>query len=102
MFICRTDDSDEYHRTVWEVNEEGAPYGGCALLHYRWPNTTTQCGSFYGKSLAESPSKCFVSQFSVTATLGLNGTSVICHYVDGLNNQVRGTALLQVTGIIIL
>lgn len=100
VFVCQNDDSTGYYRTVWEVDEEGAPYGGCPLLHPLWPDTTYQCGSFFGKATAIFPSNCFVSDFTVTITHALNGTSVICHFVDGINNQVRGRALLQVIGTI--
>lgn len=102
MFTCKSHDPSElpYHRTVWEVNESIAPYGGCPLHHQSWPDVTAECGSFHARATEESPVDCFVSELSVTVTLGLNGTLVTCYYVDDgpSTNRIRGSGILQVIG----
>ena len=98
VFTCKSHDSSSNHRTVWLVSEASAPYGGCRLLHYLWPQTTTQCGSFHVQAITESPDNCFVSEISVTATEALNDTAVTCYYVDGSPNEIRGSGILQVIG----
>ena len=97
-FTCKVHDSSAYHHTVWEVSEAMAPYGGCPLLHELWPNMTTECGSFHGQATEESPSQCFVSEFSATATKNLNSTSVTCFYVVNGHVETKGSGLLEVIG----
>ena len=101
MFTCKSHDSSSNHRTVWLVSEASAPYGGCRLLHPLWPQATTQCGSFHGQAITEYPDNCFVSEMSVAVTDVLNGTTITCYYVDGGPNEIRGSGVLQVIGIII-
>lgn len=96
IFTCKVHDSSTHHRTVWEVSEAIAPYGGCPLLHELWPHMTTECGSFHGEATEESPSQCFVSQFSATATKNLNGASVTCFYVANGYVETKGSGVLEV------
>ena len=99
VFTCKVDDSSTDHHTVWEVSEAIAPYGGCPLLHDLWPHMTIECGSFHGRATEESPSQCFISEFSATAATSLNGTSVTCFYVRNGYIETRGSGVLQVIGI---
>ena len=99
-FVCKSQDDTEIRTTVWDVSEPLAPYGGCPLLHYLWPETSVICGSFTGHSTDESPNACFHSELRVTATLALNGSNVTCYFAaDEGQVYTRGTGNLQVIGI---
>ena len=101
VFTCKSHDDQGYGRTTWVVGDSSAPVYGCPLNHYQWTSATTQCGSFYGRAIQESPANCFVSELRATATPALNNTSVECLFVPGIGNVPRGSGTLQVIGTVI-
>ena len=98
LFSCKTHDDTRIHRSVWVVSEATAPYGGCPLVHYAWPDDSVGCGSFTGHSAGEIPGNCFHTELSVTATLALNATSVACYFADGGPPDLIGSTTLLVIG----
>ena len=103
VFTCTSYEEAEppYGHTTWVVGESTAPQYGCALIHRKWSlsQNTVQCGSFLGRSTTESPTDCFNSELTVTATLALNNTSVECLFVPILGNRRVGNGTLEVIGI---